>query len=278
MLSLISCVLYAAAATLFYKKNIRRQNLPAVLMLTLIGTCVQCLHGGEVTMACIIVIVAGVIYTRATFDVNWIQSAVKFDLFVAFALAIAEIQFGHIEQCTNVFATFCETFTGFEQFSDNMTKVIPQSEDNPFTTQSTTMYSTMFGVSYFTNALNGLWRKLPAWPVLRIILVAIPQFVRRPIALKAKLQGLRSKLGPMYVLFTAVYVWQVIFHQKEHFFRLLCWLLVVMAAAFAGILTRPDNPTMCDLFGLPSSYRCRKLFHRTLMIASFVCVLLLTVF
>lgn len=278
--SAISCVLFAMAATVFYKKNIKRGHLPVVVCFAMVGLIFQGIGNGSLTAISLGVIGAPIALCCAwPVDSEWLQSAVKLDLFMAFCLAIAEVKFHLAIRMCGYIETFLE-LDGSDVFHNgtlchapdvNMPKMVRlHSQDD------------INGVLLYTavdcHGRAGLW--LPSWSVLRMVLIAIPQFVRKPLWLKAKLQELRSKLGPVYVLFAATHVYQLLQdRQSDWSFQLIVWVLVAISAMLAGILTRPDNSTMCDLLHLPSSYRCRKNCHKVFMVGSYIgCLMLIALF
>ena len=96
---------------------------------------------------------------------------------------------------------------------------------------------------------------------LKLAIFGIPQFIRRPVWLKDKLQNVRSKFGPLYVL--SVMEYRCIVNE----------MLVAVAlflAILAGIFFRPDNATMLTLFGIGTTPYQRRQFHRWTMMLSFV--------
>lgn len=113
------------------------------------------------------------------------------------------------------------------------------------------------------------------WKNIRIFAAAIPQFLRKPLWLKTKLQDIRSKLGPIYILYVARYVLTRGDCGPE-------WLrgvanIAMISSVIAGVVFRPDNPTMLDLMGYKTKPTERRFYHRNLMICSFSCCALLTI-
>ena len=289
MFAIIQCIPFALATTLFYKKNLNKLHLPMVMLCILIGLCTHLLIEGEFTLTVTSAAVTYALYCAYGTDHGWLKSAAKLDIFIAFFLAIIEVKFdisqNGVEQFTSMMSPIVVNKTQFfhqwcyEDICEyNKTQVLRQEEVHGIALTLWSYITSSRGISTIVSLLSGLCRLLPQWHVLRIVLIALPQFIRHPVSLKAKLQGLRSKLGPMYVLFIASYTWEL-FQQRqtEHVFRVVAWIVIAIGSAFAGVLTRPDNATMCEIFGLPSSYRCRKLCHKISMIGSFVCVLVLTI-
>lgn len=274
--SAISCVSFAMAATVFYKKNIKRGHLPIVVCFAMVGLIFQGIEHGSLTAILLGAIGAPIALCCAwPVDSEWLQGAAKPDLFIAFCLAIAEVKFhlatrvfGYIETSLELHASdVFHNGTLCRALDVNMPKTVPLHGQHDINDVLFTAVGCHGG--------TGSW--LPSWSVLRMVLVAIPQFVRKPLWLKAKLQELRSILGPAYVLFAATHAYQLLQgHQRDWNFQLIAWVLVAISAMLAGLLTRPDNSTMCDLLHLPSSYRCRKNCHRVFMIGSFFGCLMLT--
>lgn len=115
---------------------------------------------------------------------------------------------------------------------------------------------------------------LPYWKNIRIFAAAIPQFLRRPLWLKAKLQDVRSKLGPIYVLYVSCYVLTRGTEGPEWLQRVA--EMAMAFSIFAGVVFRPDNSTMLDLTTYKTKLTERRFYHRSLMIGSFGCCGLLT--
>lgn len=280
--SVCTCACFAAAATVFYKKNIHREHLPIVGYLLVFGVCSILLEQGAYLLSCGILSCATgiVLYLKIHVDLVWLRSAAKLDMFLAFVVALGEVKFGLVEQIYN-------SIQLVESFKHD--KIVTAGEMMPYNSSchsngvQTSLgepsvpnrqhYTYMLGsemiVYYLCLVLN---TQIP-WPVFRILLIALPQFIRKPVWLKGKLQGIRSKLGPIYVLFIASHVCTLIFeNQQKDLTRLYLWYASGIASVFAGVLTRPDNSTMCDLLRFPSSYRCRKLCHKIAMVSSFMVI------
>lgn len=86
-----------------------------------------------------------------------------------------------------------------------------------------------------------------AWTSLRIIASAVPQFLRKPLWLKTKLQHIRPKLGPIYVLSVTHYVLTRTTDSMQ--WAGLLANMTMVAAVVAGVFFRPDNSAMLNLVG-----------------------------
>ena len=218
---LVSCTLYAAGATLFFKKTFRGNILPTVLSMVLLGAILEQTDTLSLkTVSCLLILtVCALVYNcRQHFD--WLKTGLKIDMFVFFLLAFFDVKFkGH----RTLFTNMCD-----HQFCP---------EDVDLT-----------------------------WNLVRLLITACPQFLRKPIWLKAKLQGIRSKLGPMYVLFITCYV----INLENNIIVTSLGITASGLAILAGIFCRPDNSAMLELLGYSTSYRSRRKLHGRLMIASFV--------
>ncbi|KAL4226591.1 hypothetical protein ACF0H5_014575 [Mactra antiquata] len=81
---------------------------------------------------------------------------------------------------------------------------------------------------------------------LKICVAAIPQFIRKPNWLKAKLQGVRSRLGPIYVFYVTSYVTSI---TKSD--GILQWTPMLAGAVLLGcgvtaVVYNTDNSTLHD--------------------------------
>ena len=221
---LVSCIFYAAGATLFFKKTFRGNILPTVLSMVLIGAILEqtdtlSLKTGTKCSCLLILTACALVYNcRQHFD--WLKTGLKMDMFVFFLLAFIDVNFkGH----RTIFTNMCDY-----QFCP---------EDVELT-----------------------------WNLVRLLVTACPQFLRKPIWLKAKLQGIRSKLGPMYVLYITCYV----INLEKNIIVTSLGTTASGLAILAGLFCRPDNSAMLELLGYSTSYRSRRKLHGRLMIASFV--------
>ena len=225
----VSCILYAAGATLFFKKTFRLSILPTVLSMVLIGAILEQTDTWSLkTVSCLLILtVSALVYTcRQNFD--WLKTGLKMDMFIWFLFAFMDVKFnGHRTLFTNVF---------FHTYCPDIVEL--------------------------------------TWNLVRLLVTACPQFLRKPIWLKAKLQGIRSKLGPMYALFITCYVINL---EKN----IIVTSLGTTASGFAilaGIFCRPDNSAMLELVGCSMRYRSRRKLHGRLMILSFVSSMMLLIY
>lgn len=127
------------------------------------------------------------------------------------------------------------------------------------------------GLLFFAAFMNARWDILNTllhitctyW--MRILFFAIPQFVRRPIWLKAKLQDVRAMFGPMYIFCIAV-------HMPETTTPMCVLKLTALAlSSVAGTLSRPDNGAIMTSLRFQTTFTRRRLVHRNLMMLSFLC-------
>lgn len=224
ILKFFSCVLYAVAATLFFKKTFPQAVIPAVVCLTILGTFLGLVRNYPLSIIILLVTVC-VVCHNCYRNKQWLQSAIKLDMFLTFSFAIIDVQFKPVVYM--------------------LTKIL----DDRYTDEEV---ETM-------------------WFVFRIFLTSVPQFIRKPIWLKARLQGLRSKLGPIYVLNVAIFVLSL----ETGVQSATLGNMAVVCAVVAGLCFRPDNSAMLDMLGYPMTFRERRYNHGRLMIISFSsCVLL----
>jgi hypothetical protein len=140
-----------------------------------------------------------------------------------------------------------------------------QSITDVFKSLSTSMFLTLL-ISIMD--IRGCMMGPSSWTAYKMIFVAIPQFIRKPDGLKTRLQGVRSHLGPAYVLLSL----KLALYEHE-----LCgeFVYAVMATAvMAGTLFRPDNGVILDLLGIQSRHQDRKMVHGRSMCISLMCLLI----
>ena len=111
----------------------------------------------------------------------------------------------------------------------------------------------------------------------RIVITALVQFIRKPTALKAKLQGIRSKFGPLYVMYVTLHCLDIIQHRDIGVVFKALAAIAITSSIVAGFMFRPDNKTVTELFNPGSTLSSRRYYHARFMIISFVCNLLLFV-
>ncbi|WAR25163.1 hypothetical protein MAR_010867 [Mya arenaria] len=193
------------------------------------------------------------------------------DVFLAFLVAICDVRYGMFDWVTGLL------------FTNGMAVIVEKnsSRANPLefnldmrtgTFSQLDLLSAEESSSALTEAFltikSALSSSVP-WEMARVILVAMPQFLRKPTWLKAKLQGLRSKLGPMYVLFVASYFFSR-WGSYDNMLADMFALFVAMVALIAGTVFRPDNATVFDLFGVRSTLSKRRFLHGQCMIVTLV--------
>lgn len=135
-----------------------------------------------------------------------------------------------------------------------------------------------FGLATF------IWAKLdgnlmpsdfePSWTIYRLVCAAAVQFLRRPLWLKSSLQGMRSILGPIYVMCVTHYVLTST-GSGTSFLHVLLGALATILANLAGLIFRPDNSTLMELFVPNTTLLERRRYHRFSMICSFMCCIIL---
>ncbi|CAC5394432.1 unnamed protein product [Mytilus coruscus] len=108
---------------------------------------------------------------------------------------------------------------------------------------------------------------------VRIMFVVIPQFIRRPSQLKAKLQGLRSKLGPIYIIYCTKFVMEYTYFGTLTLYTM--GIFAVVSAVVGGVFLRPDNTAVLEILGFGTKMNQRKYFHGLGMIISFSCIALM---
>lgn len=145
------------------------------------------------------------------------------------------------------------------------TFLIIQSITDVFKSLSTSMFFTLL-ISIMD--IRGCMFGSSSWTAYKMILVAIPQFLRKPDGLKTRLQGVRSHLGPVYVLLSV----KLALHKHALHGELV--YATMATAVMAGTIFRPDNGVILDLFGIQSRHQMRKIFHGRSMCISLVCLLI----
>lgn len=231
ILKFCSSCAYAAAATVFYKKDFAEPVVPIAASLSVLGLLTDQLCTYPVLAGSGCILACGTLLYYSFVNLEWVRKAAKMDFFIVFLLAILDVRFGLI--------------TNIVRF--------------------------------------GLMANIPYWDNLRIFATSVPQFIRRPSWLKAKLQDLRSKLGPMFVLFVASYAADVGAMETSTLVYFLT-RLAAGSAILAGVFFRPDNSTMLslcasltnvphkeDFIPYKTSLIQRRNVHRRLMVTSFVC-------
>lgn len=108
----------------------------------------------------------------------------------------------------------------------------------------------------------------------RIVLVVIPQFIRNPPRIKAKLQGLRSKLGPIYVIYCAKFIMDYTQYNNNTICKIQ-GLTSLVAAILSAVVFRPDNSVILQLLGYDTTLKKRRFIHgRGMIISLGLCVLM----
>lgn len=105
------------------------------------------------------------------------------------------------------------------------------------------------------------------------LFAAVPQFMRcEPF--RSRCRELRSRLGPVYILYvlrTALLIYDV--DKAKGLMLFVSFLFAILA----GVLFRPDNSVLLSLFIVGVRRNIRKCIHRSLMILSFVCMFIVAV-
>ena len=238
-LKLLSCILFAVAATLFFKKSFRREVIPDVFGLVLLGIltvspCKRLVLDSADSPGVFKYAGPFAVITCAWFICyryrHLFRDASSTSVFMAFLLAILDVRFG---------------------------------------------LATMFWAS-LDDQLNPD-HFAPSWNVYRVCVSAALQFVRRPLWLKSQLQGTRAKLGPIYVMCLTQYVVDALTLDTGILIASIGGIAVV-SAIVAGVLLRPDNSTMLEVFGIKSTHPQRRKYHGRLMAGSFACFIALVIF
>lgn len=108
----------------------------------------------------------------------------------------------------------------------------------------------------------------------RIVIVVIPQFIRKPPSIKAKLQGLRSKLGPIYVIYCAKFLMDYTQYNNNTICKIQ-GITSLVAAILSAVVFRPDNSVILQLFGYETTLKKRRFIHgRGMIISLGLCVLM----
>lgn len=140
------------------------------------------------------------------------------------------------------------------------------------------------------NLCNKIGLPFPYWTNFRILVGAIPQFLRKPLWLKTKLQDVRSKLGPIYILYVSSYVMTRDVNGTHWSHQI--GVVAMLSAVLAGVVIRPDNSAVLDFLAYLWKLYCdflrpdgvvlehvpyktnlvqRRYYHGRLMVLSLVC-------
>ena len=99
--------------------------------------------------------------------------------------------------------------------------------------------------------------------MIRVFASAVAQFLRKPIWLKVKLQDMRSKMGPVYVLYVGLCAMKL--KSSLPFAD-----LEALTSFIAGIIFKPDNGAILELLEYETKLSERLYWHGCLMIVSLV--------
>jgi len=142
--------------------------------------------------------------------------------------------------------------------------------DGVFTSRSYVLFVVVLFLAILDVRYDTMKSVVPYWT--RIFPTAIAQFIRRPIWLKARLQGLRSKFGPLYLLYvsrTAIDSFGDVL-----FIRSLA-LISFVSANMAGCIFRPDNRSVIEQFYPGTTLAWRRCYHGKLMLLSLAAITVL---
>lgn len=220
-----SCA-FAAAATVFYKKDFSEQRLPILGCLSLLGLLAENLDKQPAFLGVCCLLTSFLLIHVSYLNRDWLTKAAKIDFFLPMLAAVLEARFGLVH---------------------------------------------LIGID------------IPYWASIRIFAVAVPQFLRKPLWLKTKLQDVRSKLGPMFVMFVTTYAMSLDSSNVTFLTRYVA-RIAAGAAIIAGVFFRPDNSTVLNILAylMNVPYRPgfvpyktnliqRRNVHRQLMLTSFMC-------
>ena len=230
---LFSSTAYGFAATIFYKKSFRRDEIPVVFSLVLLGVVTDILRtliltdstleagktSDEFNFVCVF---------AATFVViNWalylcfrhlhlMRKTIWSSVFVAYLFAILDVR-GSL--AANIWASTSQLKP--EQYA-------------------------------------------PSWNVYIVLVSAGIQFVRNPIWVKAQLQGMRAKFGPIYILTLTHYMIYALTVDRSMIVVVMSVVAVVFAS-LAGIVLRPDNAAVLEALGITTTHPQRRWYHGRMM-------------
>jgi hypothetical protein len=204
---ILSCLMYAAAGTIFYKKSFNSDMFSTVMTFAHLGLFANCFGQSHpiVTVTCLLVMTTRMVMACP----KWYKSLNTVVLFAVLFMALLDAQ-----------------------------------------------------VAF-------LW-SLPYW--VRIIVTALPQFIRRPLWLKAKLQDVRSKMGPLYVLYVTLVTKDILENRNNHLVWQCLAVIAMVSAIVAGAVFKPDNKAAMELFCTGTTLSSRKYYHARLMITSLTCI------
>ena len=276
--ALCSCAAYSMAATIYYKRNFSRGGIPTVVLFLVLALCLDYIQKATILATVLVTMVTFVLINND----EWIQKAFKLDFFLTFYAAVADAKYGVakliILTAQSYFENRKEPVWGkldvFQErrvsFSAEMSSMqLPNNTNSAEENMSSDLKILTERKLVFDLTLVLLY-----WDLIRVLLVAIPQFLRKPVWLKAKMQGTRSKLGPVYVVFIAAFVANR-FDMENAFWCTSVGIAITATAVLAGVVFRPDNSTALDVIGVKSTLSWRRSRHGRLMIATFVgcCIL-----
>ena len=134
------------------------------------------------------------------------------------------------------------------------------------------MVRILFLLEYFNHIPSTFqFMDSPVRAVLAQFLVSLIQFVRKPLSLKNRLQGIRAFMGPIFVLYS---VRTFNMFRSDDLMPLHPWVCFfafanAAMALIGGVLFRPDNGyLLMELFKWRTQRPLRRSIHRCYMIIS----------
>ena len=226
---LFSSTAYGVAATIFYKRSFRKQEIPVVLSLVLSGVLTDIIRMQIIPDMTVGVGEAAAIDLNFKFLFGWSSVIMvmiwtlylcyhhnqlfrKTIVFVAYLFAILDVRGGLVVR-------FWASTS--------------QSPPEAFA---------------------------PTWNVYRVCISAGTQFIRNPIWLKVQLRKTRKKYGLLYILSLMYYMIAAVTVDKNVFVVLMSVAAMVLASV-AGIIIRPDNAVILDAVGITTTHTERRWYH-----------------
>lgn len=233
---LFSSMAYGLAATIFYKKSFRKDEIPVVSSLVLLGVVADSLRTK--------------IFTDLSVGAGHISD--EFNSIYIFAGTSAVIIWA-------LYLSYCHQHLILK------------------TIWSSVFVAYLFAILDVRGSLaTNIWASTshlkpehfaPSWNVYRVLISAGIQFVRKPKDLKTKLQGMRAKFGPIYIMTLTHYMFYALTVDRSMLVVLMSGMTVVIASV-AGIILRPDNAAVLETLGVTTTHPQRRWYHGRMMASS----------
>ena len=244
---LFSSTTYGLAATIFYKKSFRKEEIPVVFSLVLSGVLTDIIR--TQLMPDLIVGEGEAAATDANFKFLFAWSSLIMVIIWTLYLCYQHHQLFRRTIWTSVFLAYL--FAVLDVRGGLGTRFWASTSQRP--------------PEHFA----------PTWNVYRVLISAGIQFIRNPIWLKAQLQGMRAKFGPIYILSLIYYMLAAVTVDKNITVVLMSVAAMVLASV-AGIILRPDNAAVLEAMGITTTHPERRWYHGRMMGLSLILFIAIT--